>query len=181
MSTSELFIRRASRDDTEILAELGNRTFRDAFGPDNNAEDMEAYIASAFTPTQIASELADPAVTFLLAYLAEKPIGYAKLKVGKVPECVHGFKPLELERLYIGEGVIGKGYGTALMASCVEEACQSGYETLWLGVWERNERAQNFYRKRGFSGVGTKEFIIGKDVQKDLIMERRLNSPVSGR
>jgi len=173
MSPAELIIRRASLDDTKNLIELGIRTFRDAFGPDNTSEDMEAYLASAFTPTQIASELADTTATFLLAYADEKLIGYAKLKVGKVPECVHGLKPVELERLYIEKGVIGKGYGAALMASCIEEARQRGYETLWLGVWKRNERAQNFYRKWGFSGVGTKEFIIGKDVQKDLIMERR--------
>lgn len=174
MSTAELFIRRASRDDSEILAELGIRTFRDTFGSDNTLEDMEAYLASAFTPAQIASELADPATTFLLAYAAEKPIGYATLKTGKVPECVHGLKPFELVRLYVEEGVTGKGYGAALMTSCIEEARQSGYETLWLGVWERNERAQNFYRKWGFSQVGSKEFIVGKDVQKDLIMERQL-------
>jgi ribosomal protein S18 acetylase RimI-like enzyme len=66
------------------------------------------------------------------------------------------------------------------MGACIEEARQSGYETLWLGVWKRNEGAQNFYRKWGFSGVGTKEFVVGKDVQKDLIMERRLKPQVSG-
>jgi len=174
MPTAELFIRRASRDDVEILVELGIRTFRDSFGPDNDPQDLEAYLAAAFTPTQIASELADPTVTFLLAYAAEKPIGYAKLKTGKVPECVHGFKPVELVRLYVQKGVIGKGYGAALMAACIEEARQSGYETLWLGVWERNEHAQNFYRKWDFSEVGSKEFVVGKDVQKDRIMERRL-------
>ncbi len=174
MSTTELFIRRASRNDAETLTELGIRTFRDTFGPDNDSQDLEAYLTSAFTPPQIASELADPTVTFLLAYAAEKPIGYAKLKPGQVPVCVHSFKPVELVRLYVEKGVIGKGYGAALMAACIEEARQSGYETLWLGVWKRNERAQNFYRKRGFRQVGSKEFIVGKDVQKDLIMERRL-------
>lgn len=163
------------------MTELGIRTFRDAFGPDNDPQDIEAYLASAFTPTQIALELADPAVTFLLAYEADKPIGYAKLKVGKVPAPVHGFKPIELERLYVEAGVIGKGYGAALMAECIKEARLNGCDTLWLGVWERNQRAKIFYRKWGFSRIGTKEFIVGKEVQKDLIMAQRLNPPVSGR
>ena len=176
MPTAELFIRIASRDDAEILVELGIRTFRDAFGPDNDPQDMEAYLASAFTPRQIASELADPAVTFLLAYAAEKLIGYAKLKVGKVPECVHGFKAVELVRLYVEKDVIGQGYGAALMAACIEEARRSGYETMWLGVWEHNELALDFYRKWEFSRVGAKEFVVGKDVQKDHIMERPLKS-----
>ena len=121
-----------------------------------------------------AAELADPAITYLLAYAAVKPIGYAKLKTGKVPKSVQGSKPIELVRLYVEKGVIGKGYGAALITACIEAARKSGYETLWLGVWERNERAQNFYRKCGFRQVGFKEFIVGTDVQNDLIMERRL-------
>jgi ribosomal protein S18 acetylase RimI-like enzyme len=174
MSTAELFIRPASREDADILTELGIRTFRDTFGPDNDPQDLQAYLASAFTPPQIAAELADPAVTFLLAYAAVKPIGYAKLMSGKVPESVQGCKPIELVRLYVEKGVIGKGCGAALMTACIEAARKSGYETLWLGVWERNAYAQNFYRKWGFRQVGFKEFIVGTDVQKDLIMERRL-------
>jgi len=176
MPTAEFSIRKASRDDAELLSELGTRTFRDAFGADNDPQDLEEYIASAFTPAQIASELADPTVTFLLAYAAEKSVGYAKLKVGKVPECVHGFKPVELVRLYVEKDDIGQGYGAALMAACIEEARHSGYETLWLGVWERNELALDFYRRWDFSKVGSKEFVVGEDVQKDHIMERSLKS-----
>jgi ribosomal protein S18 acetylase RimI-like enzyme len=47
-----------------------------------------------------------------------------------------------------------------------------GYETLWLGVWEHNERAQAFYRKWGFMQVGYKKFTIGSDVQHDFVMAR---------
>ncbi len=172
MATSELFIRRASQDDTELIIELGARTFLDAFGLDNNPEDMEKYITSAFNPAQIASELSDPASIFLLAYIAEKPVGYAKLQADEAPDCVRGFKPIELVRIYVEQGVMGKGYGAALMKACIEEAWQMGYETLWLGVWEYNERAQIFYRKWGFIQVGSKKFMIGSDVQQDLVMAR---------
>lgn len=174
MSTDELCIRTASREDAGILTELGIRTFKDAYGLDNDPQDLQAYLATAFTPPQIAAELADPAVTFLLAYAAVKPIGYAKLKTGNVPESVQGAKPIELVRLYVKKGVIGKGYGAALMNACIEAARKGGYETLWLGVWERNAHAQNFYRKWGFKHVGFQEFIVGTDLQKDLILERRL-------
>ena len=41
---------------------------------------------------------------------------------------------------------------------------------MWLGVWERNVRAQAFYRKHGFDRVGSKVFVVGSDPQTDLVM-----------
>ena len=37
---------------------------------------------------------------------------------------------------------------------------------IWLGVWEKNLRAIRLYEKWGFKKVGTKEFILGSDLQK---------------
>ena len=45
---------------------------------------------------------------------------------------------------------------------------------MWLGVWERNWRAQAFYRKWEFTVVGDHVFLLGSDAQTDLLMERRL-------
>ena len=45
---------------------------------------------------------------------------------------------------------------------------------VWLGVWEKNEKAIRFYTKNGFSRVGTHTFVMGEDVQTDYIMRRDL-------
>jgi ribosomal protein S18 acetylase RimI-like enzyme len=75
-------------------------------------------------------------------------------------------------RIYIEEEIIGKGYGSALMDFCLEEAKKNGYRTIWLGVWEKNLRAIRFYRMWRFTKVGTKEFVLGSDLQNDHIMAR---------
>jgi len=175
MATSKLFIRQASRDEIETVTEIAARTFRDAFGPDNDPDNMEIYLATAFAPEQIATELADPASKFLLAYVGAEIVGYAKLKVGEVPECVRASSPVELVRLYLDQKVIGKGYGATLIEACFKQARENGYKTIWLGVWERNDRAQAFYRKWGFIEVGFHAFKVGNDVQTDLIMERHVS------
>ena len=41
-------------------------------------------------------------------------------------------------------------------------------------MWERNERAQAFYRKHGFRKVGTQVFVVGTDPQTDHVMLREL-------
>ena len=38
---------------------------------------------------------------------------------------------------------------------------------MWLGVWERNERAKAFYARQGFRQVGRQIFVVGSDPQTD--------------
>ena len=54
------------------------------------------------------------------------------------------------------------------------QARRRGARELWLGVWERNARAQAFYRKCGFEKVGTQIFVVGTDPQTDHVMMRNL-------
>ncbi len=159
-------------DDAALLAALGARTFEDSFGPENRPEDMERYLRSSFSRNQIRTELADPASTFLLAYQAGRPVGYAKLSDSKQPDCVRGPKPLELVRLYVEQDLTGKGYGSALMKACLDEAQRAGHRTIWLGVWVKNELAIRFYEDWGFTKVGAQEFVLGSAVQNDFVMER---------
>jgi ribosomal protein S18 acetylase RimI-like enzyme len=61
------------------------------------------------------------------------------------------------------------------MRACLAEAEKRGHDSLWLGVWEHNPKAQAFYRKWGFVEVGTQIFQLGNDPQRDLIMQRNSN------
>lgn len=176
MSTTGLRIRRAIEDDAPLIAKLGARMFREAFAQDNDPEDIKSYLALNFSLDQIKSELVDPSSIFLLAYEGEEPIGYAKLIGGKIPKSVKGPKPVELVRIYVDQKIIGKGYGSALMKSCIEQANLAGYKTIWLGVWEKNERAIKFYKKWGFAEVGAQVFVLGSNVQNDFIMERLVDT-----
>jgi ribosomal protein S18 acetylase RimI-like enzyme len=58
------------------------------------------------------------------------------------------------------------------MTAAVDAAKAAGAHTLWLGVWERNQRAIAFYRKSGFADVGTQIFVLGTDHQHDLVLAR---------
>lgn len=170
MPDETLTIRRATGQDVTLLADLGARTFYEAFAHDNKPEDIERYIAGAFNPEQMALELADPGSTFIVAQLNGEAIGYAKLRAGSPPACVDGPRPIELERIYVAQNAHGRGVGAALMRTCLDTARQTDYGAVWLGVWERNARARAFYRKWGFHNVGVKTFTVGDDVQNDRVM-----------
>ena len=167
-------IRRGTVSDAGLLSELGSRTFSETFAADNSSEDMAAYVATHFSVAQQIAELEDPASTFLIAEVDGSAAGYAKLHDGEPEKSVEGAKPVELVRLYVSRDWLGRGIGEQLMRTCIDEARQAGHETIWLGVWERNGRAQAFYRKWNFRTVGEHVFQLGSDQQRDLVMERTL-------
>ena len=170
--TANLTIRRATIDEASLLADLGARTFYETFAMDNTTEDMAAYLAASFSPALQAQEITDPNITLLVAEIDGIAAGYAKLELSGHPSCITGPNPVELSRLYVSREFIGSGVGAALMESCISEAKRAGSTTMWLGVWEKNERAQAFYKRWGFKEIGEHTFLLGTDAQRDLIMLR---------
>ena len=164
-------IRRATAMDAPLLAAMGARTFYETFAADNTAENMAAYLASAFTPETLASELTDERAIFLIAEAGDAAAGYAKLLQGDPEPCVTGENPMELCRIYCETAWQGRGVGAALMRAAQETARTHGAQTLYLGVWEHNPRAIAFYDRWGFRAVGSHVFIVGDDPQTDIVMQ----------
>jgi ribosomal protein S18 acetylase RimI-like enzyme len=169
---NEVVFRHAVSEDAETLLEFAARTYYKTFSSANTPENMQAYMASSFTLSQFKAELSDPRAVFLLAEIEGHLSGYAKLLADKAPECVTGDAPIELVRFYVDHSWHGSGLASALMEKCLAEARQTGFKTIYLGVWEKNFRAQAFYRKWNFVRVGEHVFQMGDDSQLDWWMMR---------
>jgi diamine N-acetyltransferase len=171
-----LKIRRASAEDAEILAGIAWKSFFDAFAdhPKNAPEDMKTYMNEAFSVEAMTNDLADADAIYFIAEIGGEMVGYAKLKRNSREDCVSGTNPLELCRLYSLSEYIGKGIGKALMLKCLEYAADNKHDFMWLGVWEFNIRAQDFYRKFGFEKCGEHIFQLGSDPQTDWVWQRKI-------
>lgn len=172
--TSVVSVRTGRPSDAARLASLAARTFQETFGPLNHPEDMARYVAGAYGVARQAAELADPAMATVLAEAGDALVGYAQLRNAPPPVCVSGPRPIELQRFYVDQPWQGRGVAQALLRAVLDEAGRRHAATLWLGVWERNARAQAFYRKCGFVDVGSQPFVLGSDRQTDRIMVRAL-------
>lgn len=167
-------IRAARSGDAGALSELAERIFRDTFGEFNTPADMESYCAEAFTPAAMSTEMSDPDTDILIALHENRPAAYAHLHRGAAPPAVGEGRPVELKRFYVEKEWHGSGLAREMMERVMALALEHGAETLWLGVWEHNPRAIRFYHKYGFSEVGEQPFMLGTDLQRDLIMARPL-------
>jgi ribosomal protein S18 acetylase RimI-like enzyme len=184
MHVHEFSLRLATPEDAGELSAFGARTFVETFGKDNTAEDMDAYIRSAFSAELQAREIAELGVVVLLAFVLNEHsesgsrgegagaelAGYAHLARTEVPSAVAGADAIELKRFYVAKEWQGSGLAKTLMMETVRHAKAGGARTLWLGVWEHNARAIAFYRKHGFRQVGSHAFLLGSDRQTDLLM-----------
>ena len=167
-------IRSATPADAAILNELGASTFRETFDGTTSPENMAAYMSAAFTIEALAAELADPKSTFFIVESNQEAIAYLKLYDGGAPACVSDPNAIELSRLYVKQEFIAQKIGALLMQKALDEARNKGCKTIFLGVWEHNERAKIFYHKWGFVKAGEHIFQMGDDPQIDWWMERKL-------
>ena len=69
---------------------------------------------------------------------------------------------LEIERIYVSGGFQGEGLGRYLMEQAIQIAVERKKKYIWLGVWEKNERAIRFYKRNGFYKTGTHSFVVGR-------------------
>ena len=164
-------IRRAVPADADRVSDFARRLFHETFAAHNAPEDMEAYLSSAFTPSQQLAEIEDARSITLLAEQQDALVGYAQLRAGEPPDCVSERSAIELVRFYVDRALHGSGVAQALMTA-VDAAAAGRARTIWLGVWEHNPRAIAFYLKCGFVDVGSHPFQLGRDLQTDRIMSR---------
>ena len=173
-TTPQTVTRPARPDDAALLTELAASTFRETFESDNAPQDFAAYMSVAFGEAIQRAELQDADTTVFLAERAGDAVGYVMLRERSTPSIVGFDDALEIARLYVRKRAHGSGVGAALMQRALAEAAGRGKDAVWLGVWERNVRAIAFYESWGFHSCGTQPFLLGTDVQTDLVMVRRI-------
>ena len=170
MTNTRIIIRKAAHDDIADLVEMAADAFRDTYGEIVAPQDMEDYVTTALTSEYFAPHVDDPSSSLLLAMAGERLVGYALLTRSVPPACVNKSSPVELARIYLRNEAIGKGYGASLMRAVQSEARRLRADAIWLGVYDRNTRAREFYRKWGFVDVGLQEFVLGENTYADPIM-----------
>jgi ribosomal protein S18 acetylase RimI-like enzyme len=174
LSSVSYTVRVASLADANVLLEFGAKTFYDTFAEHNSEADMKMYLEKTFTVDLVKQEINDPRVTFLLVFTGDSVIGYAKLREGHSPAELNDEGAIEIERIYVHKDYLGKNVGQLLMRSCINIAKERDYTFIWLGVWEHNSRAIGFYEKCGFEKFGSHPFLLGTDLQTDILMKKKL-------
>lgn len=172
----DIVIKKVTLNDIEALQEIGRRTFYETFSAGNTEENMTKYLEEGFTSEKLTAELNNEGSSFYFAIFDNKVIGYLKLNAGQSQTELQDEKALEIERIYVLQAFHGKKVGQLLYEKAMQIATQINAHYVWLGVWEENQRAINFYTKNGFVEFDKHIFKLGDDEQTDIMMKKILNS-----
>ncbi|TCC92140.1 GNAT family N-acetyltransferase [Pedobacter frigiditerrae] len=162
--------------DIDQLKEIGIKTFYETFSTSNTEENMQNYLTEGFSNDKLRYELNDENMEFYFAKIEENVIGYLKLNFGASQTELQDDKALEIERIYVLKEFHGKKIGQILYDKAIEVAKQKNADFVWLGVWEKNPRAINFYKKNGFVEFDKHIFKLGEDEQTDIMMKLKLKN-----
>ena len=171
MYMNTITIRYAVPADAELIADISSTAFYETFAKDNTKEDMDIFMSEQFAKEELMKEVVLSEGIFMLAYMDDEPVGYARLRVKN--NLAHE-QAIEIARIYALDKAIGKGVGKALMLECISKANELQMKSIWLGVWEKNDRALAFYERWGFERFGEHQFLLGTDLQTDWLLKKPL-------
>jgi diamine N-acetyltransferase len=169
-----LTIKYATAADSELIAEMSRQTFYETFVSFNSKENMDKFMNEQFTKEILMAEVTAPNNTFFLAMEGQEALGYVRMREYNNPPELNGVNAIEIARIYAVTNAIGKGIGKTLIQECIRVALAKKKEAIWLGVWENNQRAIEFYTRWGFQKFATHVFMLGEDPQTDWLMKKTL-------
>jgi len=167
-------IRKIKILDLAQLQKIGISTFTETFTEHNTKEDLEKYLKESFASEKLIAELENSDAAFYFAEVDDTVIGYLKINFGDAQTEIKDNKAVEIERIYVLQAYHGKKIGQLLYNKAIEIAKEHKAKYVWLGVWEENHRALQFYKKNGFVPFDTHIFKLGNDEQTDIMMKLAL-------
>jgi ribosomal protein S18 acetylase RimI-like enzyme len=194
--TETVTLRRATLADAPALALTGAATFLEAYTWMLPGPDIVAHALQNHSTDYYAHALADPTTRVTLAVTGSPSVfpgepgsvvGYAMVCSPELPSIEVLPTDIELKRIYLfsrfrrvpvldahGQPLADQRPGQALMDAAVADARSLGASRLLLGTHDMNLHAIAFYRRNGFSEVGTRIFHVGTQQCRDLIFGKAL-------
>lgn len=167
-------VKRVSPLDIDQLQKIGRDTFFETFASGNTEENMKKYLEEGFSVSKLEEELTDKNAEFYFAIIDDTVIGYLKVNFGQSQTELQDDSAVEIERIYVLKEFHGKNVGQVLYNKAIDLARDKKSNYVWLGVWEENPRAINFYKKNGFIEFDKHIFKLGEDEQTDIMMKLKL-------
>lgn len=174
MQAEDIKIVEVAKTETEYLRTISIETFTETFANQNTENDMQKYVLEKLSLNQLAKELQSENSFFYFLKFKRQIIGYLKLNINEAQTEAQGNDCLEIERIYVKKDFHGKSFGKLLMQKAIEIATQMSYNNIWLAVWEHNTKAISFYTKLGFIAFDKHSFLLGDDLQTDIMMKLKL-------
>lgn len=155
---AEIILRSAVLEDAPTLAYIQTQAWNAAFG-------------GILSPEALAQATQLEEAEAMYQYVLENRLAYVSLQcVDGTPQGIYswstnrdqlGSDTAELICIHSLPQFWGQGYGSHMMEHLLQEVCAAGYSHLVLWVFEKNQRARDFYEKHGFTQTKREKETLG--------------------
>ena len=163
-------IEKVNESEVEELQSISRQTFYETYCTMNTKENMDKYLNENLSISTLEKELKNPNSLFFIIRDLDKNIGYLKLNMGPAQTDIKDANALEIERIYVIKEYQGKKAGQQLYEKTIQVAKEKMLKYIWLGVWQENSKAIQFYVKNGFEIFDQHVFKLGDEEQTDFLM-----------
>ncbi|MGF2411012.1 MAG: GNAT family N-acetyltransferase [Ferruginibacter sp.] len=160
-------VRKATLTDIPLIRALTFAIWPQTYAALLTKAQIDYMLEMMYSESSLQKQMEADHCTFIIVYDDNKPVAFAAYK----PTTPQVWK---LEKIYVLASQQGKGTGKFIINYIVDEIKQQDAKALQLQV-KRDNPAQHFYTKLGFTIIDTADFDIGNGYfMKDYIMELAL-------
>lgn len=145
--------------DASSLAALGLEVWLNTYIRNGVNAFFADYALQHFTTARFEEMLSDATQTFLVSQNTVGIDGFVHVALGSEAP-VAGCADLEISKLYVQPRHQGSGAGGRLLAAGLQFCASTGRPDVWLSVNAENDRATQFYLRKGFAKAGETDFQI---------------------
>jgi Acetyltransferases len=169
-------IRPVAETDLQVWMQMERDTFTETFKPVYSTQDLQNFLQEKKNSNTLKAEWEQKDSFFYILWEGTTAAGFIKLNLHRQPDngTLLPTPVMELERIYVRSEFQSKKFGKQLIHFAYKQAAKHFVRTLWLGVWEHNLKARQFYEKEGFTAFGEHSFKVGNQVDRDLLLAKLL-------
>ena len=164
-NTMKLSIRLATNADCELINKLASTAFPATYGSLLSAQQLAYMMEWMYAVPAIRKQMAEEGHTYLLAFMGEKPVGYASVQPQSEDVCT-------LQKIYLLPEAQGSHRGQQLFEAALA-LVRTAYPTakrVELHV-NRHNPALGFYEHLGMKIVAEGDFDIGNGYQMNVFVK----------
>ncbi len=161
---------KAKVEDIDALITFGKGAFTRTFGHLYTPENLKEYLDEAYTVQQYKEWVENDDYGVWIGWENDSTIGgYVLCSPCGLPLDPPVEHAGEIKRLYIAPNYFGTGLAALLMDVCMVWLKERYQNSIYLGVYSENFRAQKFYEKQGFKHFGEYSFQVGESFDREFI------------
>lgn len=159
-----LSVKKATLTDIPLIRALTFAIWPQTYASLLTPEQIDYMLQMMYSESSLQKQMEADHCTFIIVYDNNEPVAFAAYNQTK-PQV------WKLEKIYVLASQQGKGTGKFIINYIIAEIKQQHAKALQLQV-KRDNPAQHFYTKLGFTIIETADFDIGNGYfMKDYIME----------